>query len=263
MFNFLSKFLVLIHTVLSLLAMSWAIMLFFQNRDFGKREPHLEVTERDKEGKVKSAIVHASDYDKSAAAVKLASETRDRVYAQVAPAIDAVRAVEPYLSSNQLVFVSELIRLDRSDEPIEVRRLEQGGAVLEHDLGKPKAEAEVVPGVSKSYRVYWADYKKLHAEIKDYEPKNRKLSADTKKLTAQLTGTDEDGKYVHPGLYQLIDLEFNAQGEIRKAIDAIKQPHSQILEQARVLQFRHDNLRTTLEKLEPNHPLLKKDVPMK
>lgn len=260
MFNFLAKFLVLIHAVLSLLAMTWAIAIFLQFRDYGRREPNVEVLERHADGKVKSSVVHASEYDKSSAAVKIAADTRDRVYAQVAPAIDSVRAVAPHLSSNHLVYVAELIRLHRSPEPIEVKRLEQGGAVLEHDLGKPKAEAASIPGLAKSYKSYEADLSDLFKQIKDYEAKNQKIAADTKKLTAQLTGTDEEGKYVHPGLYHLVDLEFTAQGEIRKAIDAIKQPHSQIIEQARVLQFRRTDLEAQLKRLKPA-PEIKKDLP--
>jgi hypothetical protein len=87
MMNFFGKFLVLIHALLSVAGMSWAIMIFLQARDLGWKEPYKEELE-------KGSVLHASEYDKSQAAVVEAARTRDRIYAQVKPAIESIRATE-------------------------------------------------------------------------------------------------------------------------------------------------------------------------
>ena len=130
---------------------------------------------------------HASEYDKSYAAAKEAERTRDRIYVQVKPAIESLRAVEPHLFSNHLVFTAEIERLWKSPDPIEVRRLKLGGTSLdplEPVLGKPVAD-DVVPGITKSYKSYEVDLDAVWKKIKTLEVANRKVTNDTKKLTTQ------------------------------------------------------------------------------
>ena len=63
-----------------------------------------------------------------------------------------------------------------------------------------------------------------------------------------MTGTDETNKYVQPGLYQLIDLEFKFQTEIKNEIDDIKPNESKSIEQSRLYQYRRADLEATLQK---------------
>lgn len=194
---------------------------------------------------------YASEYDRSHAAVMVAAAARDRAYANVKPAIDALRTTEPYLSSNHLFYVAEFERLQRSPDPkIEVFRFQRSGTVLDTELGKPVFEPNAVDNVSKSYRLYTGDLKELYKQIDDVDQDIRKIASDTKKITHELTGTDEANKYVKPGLYQLTDGEFKAMSKIKVAIDDIKPHWSKAVEQARLFKFRRDALEATLEKLQ-------------
>jgi hypothetical protein len=248
---------VLLHTMLSVAGMSWAIVLVLQACDFGWTTPRKEVLE-------KSTVLLASEYDKSHAAVVEAGKTRDRTYAHVKPAIESIRATEPFLPYNHLFYMSELSRLRESPDAIQVRRLQQAGNVLEPiggPLAKPVPEEKVLDGITKSYKAYLADLRKLIGhidpktkevvlgEIDEVEKKIRAIVNDTKKITVELTGTDEANKYVQPGLYRLIDLEFKAQEQIKSEIDDIKPSWSKAIEDARLYQDRRRGLEATLEKL--------------
>lgn len=260
MMNKVGKSLVLLHGVLSIAAMCWAITLVLQARDFGWTEPYKEVLERS-DGKVKSAVLHASEYDKSQAAVTEAANTRNRIFAHVQPAIDSIRATEPFLPYNTLFYRFELNRLRESPDNIEVRRLQKGGNFPDTPLGKPAPEDKALEMVTKSYKEYQADLRKLighvdpktkeetPGQIDDVEKEIRKIVNDTKRFTALLTGTDEANKYVQPGLRQLIDLEFRSQEQIKTEIDAIKPDWSKAIEKSRLFQYRRADLEATLEKL--------------
>jgi hypothetical protein len=260
MMNKLGKSLVLLHAALSIAAMCWAVTLVLQARDFGWTEPAKEVLEWS-DGKVKSAVLHGSEYDKSLAAATEAAKTRDRTYAHVQPAIDSIRAAEPFLPYNTLFYRSELNRLRHSEDKIEVRRLKDGGNFPDTPLGKPAPEDKALEMVTKSYKEYQADLRKLighvdpkskeetPGQIDDVEKEIRKIVNDTKRFTALLTGTDEANKYVQPGLHQLIDLEFKYQEQIKTEIHDIKPSWSKAIGESRLLQYRRADLEATLEKL--------------
>lgn len=260
MMNFLAKSLVLVHTVLSLLALCWALMVYFNGRDYGFIEPFKEVLEYNSEGGVKSALLHASDIDKSMAALTEAGKTRDRTYAHVKPALDSMRATEPYLAANHLFYRAELKRLRESKDPIEVKRQKLGGFILEtpHNLGKGELEPNALADIKKSHKAYQEDAKRLFKEIDDVDEEARKIIDKTKAITAQMTGTNEKNEYVQPGLYQLIDLEFKTQAQIKLETDEIKPFWSKAVEQSRLFQYRRSDLEATLEKLKRVAPPLPK-----
>jgi len=246
MINAFAKSLVLLHTVLSVIAMGVAIAFVLQARDLGWREPYEEKSE-------KGSVRYASEYDRSVAAVTVAAETRNRAYSHVKPAIDSLRSSEPYLANNYLHYVAEMDRLRNSpDDKIDVNRFEKGGTILDtpgSSLGKPVLEATAIDTVTQSYRRYAADLKKLYEDIDKVDKEINDVVANTKKITAQMTGTDEANKYVHPGLYQLTDLEFKAQAQLKNEIDDIKPHWSKAVEQARLFSYRRADLEATLEKL--------------
>ncbi len=253
MMNIFGKSLVLIHTMLSVAALAWAAMFFFQSRDLGYAEPRKEITEYDKEGNPKGAIRFASEFDKSTAALTSARNTRDQLYGPVQPALDKLRKTEPYLPNNHLAYQRKLKELREAPEKIEVKRLKEGGLFLEvdvGDLGQPVPEDKAVDGVSKSYKVYAAELKALQEKSLKVEEEIRVVVGDIKTFTAELTGTDEANKYVHPGLYQMTDMEFKAQGQLKIEIDEIKPHWSKAIEQARLYMFRHRDLEATLLKLQ-------------
>jgi len=255
MINFFAKSLVLVHAVLSVAAMTWAISVFLQAKDFGWIEPAREVLEYNAEGNVKSAVRLASEYDKSAAALKLAGENRDLTYIYVRPALESLRDTEPYLPNNHLYYAAELKRLRFSPDAIEVKRFQNGGLLLDvPNLGKSVPEDKALEGITKSIKMYEADDAALAREIDGVEAEIRKIVDDTKKITAQLTGTDDLNMHVHPGLYQMIDLEFKAQVGLKNEIDDIKPFRAKATEEAFVYQARRVNLEETLEKLKAPPP---------
>ncbi len=114
MMNVMAKSLVLLHATVSVMCMTWAMLIVLQGRDFGWVDPAKDVLSRKPDGTVDKAVRHASEYDKSIAAVTVVVKTRDMTMVHVQPAVDALRATEPYLPDNRLFFLSEIDRLQSS-----------------------------------------------------------------------------------------------------------------------------------------------------
>lgn len=250
MMNFIAKFLVLVHTFLSITAMAVAMAFVLQGRDFGWTEPYTQVVEYGADGSPKASVRYASEYDKSWAAVTEAGKTRDRTYTYVKPAIETLRTTEPFLATNYLHFVAELDRLKKGPGKIDIFRLEKRGTELDVAvLGKPKREGNPIADISQSYTTYWADLQDLYEKIGVVDNEIKKIVDETKTITSQLTGTDETNKYLHPGLYQLTEMEFAAQTKLKTEIEEIKPGWSKAVERARLDSFRRADLEATLEKL--------------
>jgi hypothetical protein len=255
--NFFAKFLVLVHTILSVAAMTWALAVFLQFKDFGWTEPYKEILEYTKEGAEKASVRHASIYDKSQAALTEAAKTRDLAYSYVKPALASLRATEPFLADNHLHYTAELKKLLDATDAIEIKRLQNAGQLkLEGDnpLGKPLTDAAALKGISKSFNAYNADYKKVMGEIDVVELEIRKKVEETKTFTGKLTGTDELNKYVQPGLYQLIDLEYKAQQEIKKEIADVTRPKEKAINDAQLFRIRRIELQEALDSLKALAP---------
>jgi hypothetical protein len=282
--NFLGKSLVMIHAILSVGGMTWAILLVVQGRDFGWAEPYKAVLKYDGQGNPTEFARYASEYDKSWAVVKNAERVRNRTYAAVEPAIDSLRNTEPFLANNHLHYVSELRRLREASGPIKVARLDKGGLTLDvPELGKPVPEDPALDKITKSYRAYKADLKKLIGDLTRKDPKNlngpvdlkdlirtegevdavhddiRRIVKATKDITFQMTGRNEANEYIQPGLYELGDLEFKAQSQLKDSIDEIKPHWSKAVEQSRLFRYRRNDLEATLEKLKGPPPAKKND----
>jgi hypothetical protein len=198
-------------------------------------------------------VRHASIYDKSQAALTEAAKTRDLAYSYVKPALASLRTTEPILADNHLHYTAELKKLREGPDPIVVKRLEAAGTVLEgnNPLGKPLTDAAPVKGfnVTKSIVGYSADLKELMNQIDGVEVKIREKINQTKAFTGKLTGTDETNKYEQPGLYQLIDLEYKAQQDIKKEIATVTRPKEKAMEDARLYRIRRIDLQETLDHL--------------
>ena len=278
MINAFAKLLVLVHAVLSVAGMAAAITLVVSSRDLGRTDPVLVVYEYHPDNKPKTVVLEASDYDISRAVLVEAGKNRDRMYAVVKPEIDSIRANEQYLAGNYLFYQAEMRRLRESSDAIEVRRLLKPGVEFEvkgNDLTKPAINADVVAALTKSYKAYRQDLWNLMGHVDDkgnvlvkgeidkVDEKIRDLANETKKITAQLTGTDEANKIIYPGLYQLTDREFQYQVQIKKEIEEIKPEWSKAIEQARLYNFRRADLEATLKKLKADMPAPPKKVDKK
>jgi hypothetical protein len=253
MINKLAKTLVLLHTALSLAGLTWALVIFFQGRDLGWIAPAKEVVEYNMpDGTPKASVRHASVFDRSTAAYTLALDSRNRTYAAVQPAIDALRKAEPFLPENHLYYVAELKRLKDATDKIEVKRLKDGGVTLDvPTYGKPVLEDAALANITKSSVVYQKELDELFKEIDVLDKDIKKVVEATKLFTTQLTGTDENNKYIQPGLYQLVDLEYKAQTQLKVEMEEIKPNWSKAIEQARLYRYRRGDLESTLQKLRP------------
>jgi hypothetical protein len=253
MANFVAKALVLLHVILSVAAMTWAIMLVLQDKDFGRMEPIKEILDYDATtGEPKSWVRHASAIDKSHAALIEAKNTRDLTYVFVKPALDQIRENEAFLANNHLHYKAEMNRLQNGAGELEVKRFKDGGLELDtpaSNLGKPAQEEKALANIKKSYKAYSDDLKAIFLEVDKVEEEIQTDTKKTKEIVFQMTGKDEANKYVQPGLYDLIDLEFRAQTQLKIEIDDIKPHWSKAIENARLYQSRRGSLEDTLEKL--------------
>src|SRR5205085_317383 len=98
-------------------------------------------------------------------------------------------------------------------------------------LSKPAFEETKVNGVDKSYIAYVGDLQKLFKELDVVEKEIKAQVEDTQKFTTELTGMNDKNKYVKPGLYQLIDLEYKTQTQLKTEIDDIKPQWSKAIEE--------------------------------
>lgn len=256
MINTLAKTLVLLHTIFSLSALTWALVIFLQAKDLGWKEPAKEVTEYNMpDGTPKTSVRHASSYDKSVAAYKVALDSRDRSYTYVQPAIDLLRKTEPNLPNNHLYYVAKLKELRDETAKIEVKHLKDGGTKLDlPTFGKPVFEDAALDNIVKSSAEYKKDLAERYKEIDVLDKEIKKIVESTKLFTTQLTGTDNDNKYIQPGLYQLVDLEYKAQTQLKIEIEEIKPHWSAAIEKAGMYRYRRGDLEATLKKLEGPMP---------
>jgi hypothetical protein len=255
MINLIAKILVMVHTVLCVSGMAWAIMLVVQGRDFGKIEPYKE-----DDTNPKLAVVYASEYDKSLAAANEAARTRNLTYTYVKPAIDSIRTTEKFFPENHLYYLAQRKRLvemrseaeKKNGKPFSVHRFKNGGFDLDvPDLGKPVMEGKEIDMIKKPHKEYDVDYKNVVEDIATVEAEINKIEKDIALVITEIIGADEGGKY---GLYQLIDKEFKYQGQVKIEIDEIKPYWSKAVEQSRLFQFRRVDLEATLEKLKGPPP---------
>ncbi len=157
MMNRIGKTLVLLNTAVSIVALSWAVGLFFQFTDWGWKEARL-----------KEGLRIPSEYDKRTAAFKEGVKARDIALAGLVPARSALRDAQDHFAENHLFYVADLTRLRSSSEPIEAKYIDETGKVAldtpGKNVGKPVLK-DKVPGIAKSYDSYLADLNKVNEDI--------------------------------------------------------------------------------------------------
>ncbi len=244
MMNNIGKFLVLVHTAISILALTWAAGIFLQFTDWGWMEPRKDIEFR-----------VPSEYDKRTAAYKEAVKARELVIYQIEPAQTALVSAMKQFPKNHLYYVDELKRLRSSPDPIEVREIKykDGQLVLDvpaKEIGKPVLE-DKVEGIQKSYDSYVADFKKINTEIDDVAKEIRKWTEEAKDITFQLNGKDDTGKVVKLGLYALLEVENKAQAQARFEKEYIQPFWARALEEAELFIERRARPEATLQVLTP------------
>lgn len=243
MTNIFAKSLVALHLVLSLMALTWALMVFMDVTDWGWKEPRQDLGQS-----------VASEYEKSTGMFKRAVRARDAAWPAVTPARADRAEAQNYFPKNHLYYLAELRRLKESpDEKIEVKGFKGPGLPLE-PAGKPKVGrpvlGELVPGVVKSQVSYRKDRAELLTQIDAVEKQVRDLVEKTKKIDFQLTGKDDAGAEVQPGLYALVDAEYRTQAAAKFEKEYLSPRWAQSLEEARLYTLRRTGLEKSLRRLQ-------------
>ncbi len=241
MMNFLGKALVLVHTLLCLVGMAWAVAMYLQFTDLGWKVPRQQLDQS-----------IPSEFDKSVASLKLALQGRDLVMPGVRPPQDSLRDAERYLPGNHLFYAAELERLRSASDPIVVKGIAEGLDSLEPSkrpgLGKPKLDVEM-KGFEKSYDAYLADLQGQLKKIDDEQAAIRKTIEQTREINYQLTGKDDAGESKTKGIYDLLDVETQTQSRLKAEREYMQPFREQAVEEARLFQLRRVGMERTLQRL--------------
>lgn len=245
MINGIAKFLVLGQTVLSLLFMTWAAMVYFQFTDYGWKEPYKVWETKDTGYRVAGLL------DKRTAILHEMYRQKDRALPGIKPALETLRDTMRYFPKNHQFYVAEFDKLQSSQEPIAPQQLtwKDGQIVLETPVkGKPLMKTPVA-GVDKSTKMTALERDKILEEIAALAPEIAKLVQEANAITVQLNGTKDDKlNSVDIGLYEILENETTLQNKIRDEKEYIRPKF--VDAQRRVESFR-DRLTTMERALEP------------
>lgn len=262
--NFLGKGLVLLHTAFSLLALAFAAGLFLQFVDWGWKEPRKDLEQR-----------RASEIDKRIAALKLAVQARDLTLPDLKTTQAAARDAQARFGPNHLHYRQQLAMLEKGAGTIDARSIvfADGSPVLETGKvksGKPAYDPKMPAGIvlegkpipiEKSYEAYLEDLRYLMGEVDDKGAVVRKGEIDkfvddtrvwlekAKMLTFFLNGKDDTGKDIKPGLYKLLEEEYQAQVAAKFERSYLQPIWAATSERAELFMERRLRLEQTLDRL--------------
>lgn len=217
MMNRFGKILVLGHTALSLLFMTWAVMVYLQFNDYGWKDPFKVWETKD------SGYRIASKLDKRTAILHELLRAKDRSQPAIKPAIDTLSETMEFFPKNHQFYVAELEKVRSSEEPINPSQLtwKDGDLVLDVPLGKPVMKVPV-GGIDKSTKVVSRELQAILANIEKITPEIAALVKDADEITIQLYGTKDDNNVsVDIGLYEILDNETILQDKIRQELEYI------------------------------------------
>jgi hypothetical protein len=241
--NHVGKTLVLIHLTASLLLMTFAGAVYFQQIDWGWQE-----SRKDMSGTVR----FASEIDQRSAAVTEAHKTVEMVMAPLAAAQALLVNTEPRLSENHLWYRDQLTRLvsDPALKDVKEIKLDKGAIALDApEIGKPVL-GKALPGLAHCYEQYGKDLKDLQTTIDDTTAKIKEvIENEEKPLTFLLNGKDDTGKLVKPGLYKLVDDAYQEQVRTKFEIEYLRPQWVEQLRQVGQFEERKSHLEENLERL--------------
>lgn len=260
MMNSLGKSLVLLHTALCLLGLSWAAALYFSFVDWGWKEPRRvdirdEKDKKDKKDGPSPGLYRvASEIDKRGAAVKAAATARDMVLPAVANNQRSWKLKAEQFPQNHLIYFNELVRLNSAADPIDIKAIKYNDKDGEPVLDVPGIGAplflNVVPGVNKSYQTYANELTKEMDKVKEESKVTQKWLLVGQKVAAALNSEkDVNNKTVRAGLYELLEREFDAQRQAKFEKDYLLPNWSRALEESELFRERRVNLEETLTRL--------------
>ena len=230
MINVIGKFLVLIHVLLSLLALTWAGAILLQFVDWGWKQPRLDISER-----------VPSELDKRIAAVSEAKKAMDMALPPLKKSQDAWHAAMDRYGVNHLFYRDELERLEKAAGALTVNE-------INFKDGNPAAGPKV-DDIDRSLVKYQEELAQLQQDIDKLVAEHRDTTDKAKLITMQLNGMDAKGNKTKVGLYDLLELEAQAQSRIRFEKDYIQPQWAEALKSAQDFLERHERLHEAVKRL--------------
>jgi hypothetical protein len=218
--NRFGRNLVLAQTALSLVFMTWAVMVYLQFNDYGWKEPKKIWETKD------SGYRIASQLDKRVAALHTLYRQKERALPGVQPALDKLTETMEHFPKNHQFYLEELARVRQGEGEIQPKQLTWKEGVLVVDtpdkpLGKPVMKTPV-GGIDKSTKTLTTERDNIYAQIDAITPMIQNLVKNVDEITLQLYGTKDDkGKSVDIGLYEVLENETTHQDKIRQEIEDI------------------------------------------
>lgn len=206
MMNQFGKYLVIFQTALSLIFMTWAVMVYMQFNDFGWKEPKKVWETKDTGYRVASML------DKRTAVLYELYRQKERALPGVKPALDTLTETMEFFPKNHQFYVTELDKVRNSDVDISPKQLiwKDGDLVLEtagKPLGKPVMKG-AVGGIDKSTKTVTLERNKILEDIEKITPEIADLVKKSDEITIQLYGTKDDkGNSLDIGLYEILEIE--------------------------------------------------------
>jgi hypothetical protein len=250
--NRIAKALVLVQVAASLLFMTFAAAVYFQQVDWGWKEPRKDIT---------GTVRFASELDQRSAAVVEAQKTIEMMKAPLQAARDLLAVAEPRLSQNHLWYKEQLARLDGDAALKEVKdiKLDKGAVVLDApQIGKPEL-GNAIPGLVHCYEQYLKELKDLQTVIDGTTDQLKKVVEEEEKpLTYLLNGKDDTGKMTKPGLYKLVEDAYQDQVRTKFEIEYLQPQWVEQMRQVGQFRERKSYLEQNLERLKKGLAGLKK-----
>lgn len=252
--NLISKSLVQAHLVVSVLALAWALSLYFDPVDWGWKTPRKEVD-----------YVIASELDKRRAEEKETYRRRDFHYPAVKDGWPAIREAEEFFVQNNLWYRKELDRLAAHPEKIEVYPLKYVDGILELEtkdssLGKPaykdnkEKKEEPLPDLEKSLKSYQADLQEIYKTAEKLEREFRDWQLKQKENSEAKIGKFDNGKQTKKGLLDLRAIEIEMQARILDEIRYLQPREVVFRRDAEIYRERRKTLEEDLERALKNAP---------
>lgn len=238
--NNIGKGLVLVYTSATIVALAWAIGVYFQVADWGWKEPRKEVDTR-----------VSSEFDKRVVAVNQANSASELVDSAAKSAQKNLREAENSFGANHLFYNQELKALqDRSGElDIKGVTFKDGKIELEGKANSKPVLSEKIAGINKSYKSYEAELKTLQSKIDQENKDIHEWTDKLKEITFDLTGKDDTGKKVKTGLYDLMNAEKDAQDNALTEREYLRPHWARALEEAELFRARDVRMQQRLDEL--------------
>jgi len=253
--NNLGKALVLVNLVLSIVLMTWALILIVRPVDYAWKEPDKVWVTSPPEGKKEPGERIASRIDERVAGYEKLREARKNAVKWAGEAKENLAKVSGGFGYNHLKYRREAKRLWEDPKTFAVKEIRKpdGTYTVERvpgQLWEMPIWDQPVPGVDKSYTQYLLDLWKQAKEIEEVSQQIGKVHAQQEKLTVQLNGVrGKDGKVVEPGYYDLLETEAETYKKLREALEFEKPLWVMELFNAQYLRERRQRLEKRLLEL--------------